>query len=53
MMHEIRNAMGNREDQYMIVKIVKFDDAFIKTSSDHKPEFNVKLGLKPLINSRF
>jgi hypothetical protein len=53
MVHEIRHAMSNRDDQYKLDKIVEFDDAFIKPSSDYKPEFNVQLDLRPHINSGF
>lgn len=38
MMHKIRNAMGNRDDQYKLDKIVEFDDAFVKASSDYKED---------------
>ncbi len=36
MMHKIRNAMGNIDDQYKLDMIVEFDAAFVKASSDHK-----------------
>jgi transposase-like protein len=38
MMHKIRRAMGNRDDKYQLDKIVEFDDAFVKASSDDKED---------------
>ena len=38
MMHKIRKAMGNRDNKYQMEKIVEFDDAFVKTSSDYKED---------------
>ncbi len=38
MMHKIRQSMGNRDDRYQLDKIVEFDDAFVKTSSDYKED---------------
>jgi hypothetical protein len=36
MMHEIRNAMGNRDNQYKLDKIVEFNDAFGMARSCYK-----------------
>lgn len=38
MMHKIRKSMGNRDDKYLLDKIVEFDDGFIKTSSEDKQD---------------